>query len=84
MVDREEAYPTAPRGDPEQLSQVTRTGALTGLAGHGVELGRSWADLNISRQHAITTAIIDHVTVGPGTPGARTLDPARVAVTWRH
>jgi site-specific DNA recombinase len=66
-----------------QLAQMTRTDALAGLVGNGVELGRTWNSLNLSRQHAIVSAIIDHAEIGPGTPGVQALDPARVSVVWR-
>lgn len=67
-----------------QLGQITRTSALTGLVGNGQELGRSWSGLNLSRQHAIVAALVDHIVIRPGSPGARALDPARVDVVWRH
>lgn len=66
-----------------QLGQITRSGALTGLVGNGQELGRAWSSLNLSRQHAIVQALVDHIVIGPGTPGARGLDPDRVSVVWR-
>jgi DNA invertase Pin-like site-specific DNA recombinase len=67
-----------------RLGQITRTGALAGLVGNGQELGRSWGGLNLSRQHAIVTALVDHAVIGPGTPGTRGLDESRVSVVWRH
>lgn len=67
-----------------QLATMTRTSALSGLVGRGDELGRTWSDLNLSRQHAIVAALVDHATIGPGTPGVHLLDPARVQITWRH
>lgn len=67
-----------------QLAQVTHTSALTGLIGNGEELGRSWSGLNLSRQNAIVTALVDHIEIAPGRPGVQTLDPARVGVRWRH
>lgn len=67
-----------------RLAQITRTGALTGLAGTGEELGRAWPSLNLDRQHAIVKALIDHADIGPGSPGARELDPERVRIVWRH
>ena len=44
----------------------------------------SWASLNLSRQHAIVAAVIDHAVIGPGTRGPNRLDPSRVSVEWRH
>lgn len=67
-----------------QLARMTRTTALTGLVGNGQQLGRSWSDLNLSRQNAIVAAIIDHAVIGPGTQGATMIDPARVTIVWRH
>lgn len=67
-----------------QLQATTRTSALAGLVGHGEDLRRSWEDLNLGRQHAIVGALVDHAVIGPGTPGARALDPARVGVVWHH
>jgi site-specific DNA recombinase len=67
-----------------QLAQVTHTTALTGLVGNGEALGRTWGTLNLSRQVAIVNALIDHITIGPGKPGATSLDLDRVSITWRH
>ncbi|QWZ09106.1 recombinase family protein [Nocardioides panacis] len=67
-----------------QLAQVTHSTALIGLVGNGEELGRTWGALNLDRQHAIVEALVDHVLIGPGTPGVARFDPARVSVVWRH
>ena len=66
-----------------QLASLTRTDALSGLIGNGQQLGTSWNTLNLSRQHAITTALIDHIDIAPGTSGVRSLDRARVHIVWR-
>jgi hypothetical protein len=67
-----------------QLGTITRTSALTGLVGNGEQLRRSWDTLNLSRQHAITVAVLDHAVIGPGTTrGVQTLDSARVNPVWR-
>jgi len=66
-----------------QLAKLTRTDALAGLVGNGSELAASWSSLNLSRQHAITAALVEHVVIGPGERGARTLDPSRVRIVWR-
>ena len=71
-------------GDAERrLARATRTDALAGLVGNGDALRAQWAVLNLSRQHAIVRAVLDHAVIGPGTSGARTLDPARVQPVWR-
>lgn len=76
----EERLKTAQR----QLAQVTRTDALVGLVGNGDAVGVSWSTLSLSRQVGVVAAVIDHVVIGPGTPGATGLDRSRVSVVWRH
>lgn len=66
-----------------QLTQLTGTTALDGLIGNATELRESWESLNLTRQAAIVGAVLDFATVGPGTPGARALDPNRIIPTWR-
>lgn len=66
-----------------RLSRLTRSDALAGLVGHGAELRSTWASLNLTRQAAIVKAVVDHVVIGPGKPGARGLDPARVQPVWK-
>jgi DNA invertase Pin-like site-specific DNA recombinase len=65
------------------LARLTRADALHGLVGQGDQLRRQWGTLNLSRQHAIIAAVVDHVVIGPGQNGARTLDPNRVQPVWR-
>ncbi len=65
----------------KRLAKLTRTDTLTGL-GTGEVLREQWAGLNLSRQAAILRTLIAHVTIAPGTRGARALDPDRVQVTW--
>jgi site-specific DNA recombinase len=67
-----------------QLGRLTHTSALAGMIGNGQHLRGSWDTLNLSRQNAIVAALVDHVTIGPGTPGVHSLDPSRVKVVWRH
>lgn len=67
-----------------QLATLTRTTALNGLVGNGETLRGTWSSLNLSRQHAIITALVDHIVIGPGTPGSRSVDPARVGIVWRY
>ncbi len=65
-----------------RLARSTRSDALAGLPGHGARLSQSWAELNLTRQHAIVAAVMDRATILPGT-GARVFDPDRVQITWR-
>ena len=64
-----------------RLARVTRNDALAGLPGNGEELRRQWADLNLGRQNAIVTAVLDHAVIEP--TGSHTFDPARVSPIWR-
>lgn len=70
------------RSTERQLASATRTDALNGLVGNGEQLRNQWASLNLSRQHAIIGAVLDHAVIAPGTPYARTLDPDRVQPVW--
>jgi len=66
-----------------QLARSTGSNTLIGLAGDGKALAQSWADLNLDRQVAIVSAVLDHAVVAPGTPGARAANPDRVTPVWR-
>ena len=66
-----------------QLTQLSGDNSLAGLVGNGSELRHSWATLNLSRQAAIVTAVLDFATVHPVAPGGnRAFDPNRVSPTW--
>jgi len=71
------------RDAERRLARLTHDDALTGLVGNASELRGQWADLNLTRQNAIVEALLDHAVIGPGTPGARGVDPARVDLVWR-
>lgn len=66
-----------------KIDQQTGTGQLRALAGQGDSLREQWATLNLNRQHTIVGTVLDHAVIGPGTSGARSLDPARVQPVWR-
>ncbi len=66
-----------------QLTHLTGTSALEGLVGKGKELRARWAMLHLERQTAIVSAVLDHATITPAAPGARTVDPNRIVPTWR-
>lgn len=66
-----------------QLARLTRTTALAGLVGNGEQLRSSWATLNLTRQHAIVKAVLDHAVIAPGRPGIQTVELERVAPVWR-
>lgn len=67
-----------------QLDQINGAHALHGLVGNGAEIKASWSQLNLDRQHAIVRAVMEHAAILPGTPGAQSLDPARIVPTWVH
>lgn len=71
------------RSAEKRLSRMTRSDALNGLVGNASQLRGQWAELNLSRQHAIVAAVLDHLVVAPGTSGARELDPNRADPVWR-
>ena len=66
-----------------QLARANDTDALPSLIGNGQALGRAWDSLSLDRQVAIITALLDRAVIGPGKPGATTLDPARVQPVWK-
>jgi site-specific DNA recombinase len=66
-----------------QLAQLTDASTLDGLIGTGQQLQDNWATMNLDRQAAIIKAVLDYATILPGTPGSRSLDPARIQPVWR-
>ena len=66
-----------------QLTRATNSDALSGLVGNGTALRAQWDRLNLTRQHVIVRAVLDCAVIGPGTPGARTVDRSRVDLHWR-
>jgi site-specific DNA recombinase len=67
----------------QSVSRATRSDALSGWVGNGDGLRAQWSSLNLTRQHAIVRALLDHAVVHPGIQGAHALDPARVVPVWR-
>jgi site-specific DNA recombinase len=70
------------RDRERQLRAATHTDALAGLPGNGSQLRGEWSGLNLTRQAAIVSAILDHAIVDPGQQGSRALDPSRVRAIW--
>ncbi|OIQ66312.1 hypothetical protein GALL_521210 [mine drainage metagenome] len=66
-----------------QLAHLLGKSALEGLAGKGRELRARWEALNLERQTAIVSAVLDYATITPAASGARTVDPNRIVPTWR-
>ena len=52
------------------------------IVGDSEALGEKWADLPLSRQRAILTAVLDHAVIKPGRPGLNRFDPSRVKPVW--
>jgi len=71
------------RDTQRRLAHATETSALDGLFGYVAVLRGQWDTLGLDRRRAIIRAILDHAVIGPGTPGARTLDIGRVQPQWR-
>jgi DNA invertase Pin-like site-specific DNA recombinase len=66
-----------------RLARATRDDALTGLVGNGDALRAQWADLNLTRQHAIVAAVLDHAVIAPIVKRGSVFNPNRVDLVWR-
>lgn len=66
-----------------RLASRTRTDTLHGLLGNATALAQQWPTLSLSRQHAIIRALVESITIGPGTRGAQVFDPDRLTIMWR-
>jgi site-specific DNA recombinase len=75
-----EARLTAAR---KQLGKLSRTAALDGYLGNADGLRAAWDSLDLSRQRAIVTALLDRVEVGPARPGYNRFDHSRLRPVWR-
>lgn len=66
--------------------QAHQTGStvIAGHIGNGSALRTEWRELHLGRQSAIVRALVDHISIEPGTMGARSIDPARVQIHWRQ
>jgi len=67
----------------KQLSRTARKSTLDPFVGKGDELREQWAALDLSQQHAIVAAVVDHVVVGPGRRGYNRFDESRLRPVWR-
>ena len=68
----------------KQLAKVSRTNVLAGYVGHSDKLRAVWDSLDLSQQHAIVAAVLDHVVVGPGRRGYNRFDESRLTPRWRR
>jgi site-specific DNA recombinase len=71
------------RQTERRLARLSNNTALLDVVGQGSALRTAWTTLTLDRQAAVVRAILDHAVIAPGTPGARSLDPARVTPVWR-
>jgi DNA invertase Pin-like site-specific DNA recombinase len=68
----------------KQLGRLGRVSVLNGHVGNASELRERWASLDLTRQHAIIAAVLDHVVVSPATrQGYNKFDPTRLVPVWR-
>jgi site-specific DNA recombinase len=67
----------------KQLARVTHTTVLEGLIGDAAALEHAWESLDLSRQRAILSAVLDHVVVGPARRGYNRFDESRLRPVWR-
>ena len=66
-----------------QLAKVDRQAVLSGWVGNAVELADHWDSLDLTRQNALLSAVIDHVVVGAARRGYNRFDPSRLTTVWR-
>lgn len=71
------------RSASQRLHRMRNTTALDGLIGNGERLRGSWQDLNLTRQAAIVSAVLDHAAVHPAATNGGRFDIDRVKPVWR-
>jgi hypothetical protein len=67
----------------KQLAKLSHGGLLDSYVGHSERLEADWDGLDLSQQHAIVAAVLDHVRVGPGRRGYNRFDESRLTPFWR-
>ena len=67
----------------KKLANASHSSALDPYRGKGEQLRSDWESLDLSQQHAIVSAIVDHVEVGPGRRGYNRFDESRLTAFWR-
>lgn len=66
-----------------RLSRISPTHRIDEYAGRSQLLRDAWADLPLTRQHAIIRLILDHVVVQPAVKGRNAFDLTRFHPVWR-
>jgi site-specific DNA recombinase len=64
-----------------RLARLSPSIPIDEYAGNADLLRSAWADLGLTRQHAIVAAILDHIKVHPA--GQRGFDPGRFTPIWK-
>ena len=67
----------------KQIAKASRVTVLDGWVGNSAELREVWDELDMTRQHAIISAVLDHVEVGPARRGYNRFDWSRLEPRWR-
>jgi DNA invertase Pin-like site-specific DNA recombinase len=67
-----------------ELAKASRSNVLDRYVGNGAGLRAEWDTLDLSQQHAIVAAVLDHVVVGPGRRGYNRFDESRLTPRWRR
>jgi len=66
-----------------KLAHISGNAVIGEHVGQGADLRERWSQLNLTRQHAIVAAVVDHLVIGPGQRGLNRFDPTRVTPVWR-
>ncbi len=69
-------------GNQRKLQALSNSEALHALGNIGDDLADRWEALDISRQHAIIKAVLDHAVINPAPP-SHVFRPSRVEPHWR-
>jgi len=67
----------------KKLSRVTTTTVLDGYVGNGESLRSDWGRLDLTKQHAIVAAVLDHAVIASAVRGRNTFDENRVTPVWK-
>jgi len=67
----------------KRLATASRVTVLDGWVGNSADLREAWETLDMTRQHAIISAVLDHVEVGPARRGYNRFDWSRLEPRWR-
>ena len=66
-----------------RLAKLSRTSAVSEYLGNGDALRERWDELQLSGQHAVVAAVLDHLVVRPARRGFNGFDSSRFDPVWR-